>query len=349
MKPHVCALVGAQFGSEGKGTIAYEIAWDYDVHVRVGAPNAGHTIRHLGQTFKMRSIPCGWVNPDAWLVIGAGALIDVDLLLEEIAHLESFGYEIRSRLLIDRKAQILLPDYQGFEGGTEGMAHKLIGSTGEGVGPARMAKIARGTVHSFPFDVFAQAWLYPDLVSAGLQVVDTVEFLNRRRLRYHSVLLEGTQGQGLSLTHGEWPFCTSTDCGAAQMLADTGIPPMALERVILVARTYPIRVAGNSGPLEDETTWEAIGQQPEQTTVTLKTRRVGGWDPELVYRSVLLNGATEIALTFADYLDPAATSATTSLSLPVSVQEWIADLEQDLDLPVTMVGVGGPDFRVLRR
>jgi adenylosuccinate synthase len=318
----VTALIGAQYGSEGKGAIAAAIAKDYDVHVRTGGPNAGHTIYHAGRAadvgqqgfekrkWVMRSVPCGWVNPDAHLMIGPGGLIDVELLLEEVRALDEAGFDVGSRLRVDPKCAVIDPvRHRDFEGGVGGRAHELIGSTGEGVGPARMARIARGT---FTGKGINPAWSHlkfasdyeEELGSGKIRLSNVPLILDAWIEQGAKVLLEGTQGSGLSLVHGPWPYVTSADTNAAQLMVDAGISPRDYSRTILVARTFPIRVAGNSGPLENETTWEEIGVEPETTTVTKKVRRVGKWDDKLVGRAFLLNRPAVLAITFADYWWP---------------------------------------------
>lgn len=350
----VVALVGAQYGSEGKGTIAYELANDFDVHVRTGAPNAGHTIRHRGHDWKMRSVPCGWVNPHAQLVIGAGALIDLDLLQDEVLQIESHtGIKIKDRLLIDPRAVVIDPiRHHQFEGGIAGEAHRLIGSTGEGVGPARMAHMARKT---FPPDV---AWSRVDHVAdykstlekRGYQLVDTAEWLHGAIERCANILLEGTQGSGLSLTHGTWPFVTSCDTNIAQMLADTGIAPLYLDEVILVARTFPIRVAGNSGPLYGETNFEMLGVEEERTTVTHKVRRIGAWDEELVKKAIRLNRPCSLAITFLDYMFPYDKGVTERNKLSEAAHLWLGEVEERLGVSIHFVGTGPSEekFEVVR-
>lgn len=341
----VTALVGAQYGSEGKGGIAKHIAQDFEIHIRTGAPNAGHTIIHEGKPWKMRSIPCGWVNPDAFLVVGPGALLELDLLIEEVEALEEAGYSIRNRLYLDGKAGLIdIVRHQALEDGIRGRAHELIGSTGEGVGPARMAHMARST---FPADL---AWAKIDhvgdildwLTDAGIMVADTSTLVNEWINEGARVLLEGTQGSGLSLIHGYWPYCTSTDTNSGQLLVDAGISPQLLSRVILVARTFPIRVAGNSGPLKMETDWETLKLEPEKTTVTQKVRRVGHWDDELISRAIRLNRPCEIALTFIDYIAPEDKGKTTLTDLGSNSVNFIRRVEDIHQVLVSMVATG-PD------
>lgn len=300
----LCVLVGGQYGSEGKGAVAAHVADDYDVHVRVGSPNAGHTIWWNGQKHVMQTIPCGWTNPKARVVIGRGALVNMRLLAQELRHVEQFYPDFRKRLFIDAKAGVLDERFHQEEGGTDGEMHRRIGSTGEGVGPARMARISRDPDKFRLFE--SVAWEY------GLTECvhdDTPAVLASWQDLGKNILIEGTQGSALSLLHSFWPYCTSVDTNAAGIIAEVGVAPSRVTDVLMVCRTYPIRVAGNSGPMQNEISWEVLSDRlghevTERTTVTKKVRRVAEWDDALFDRSCVLNEPTELALTFCDYVDP---------------------------------------------
>lgn len=341
MSGDILAVVGGQYGSEGKGVIVNHLANRYQAHVRVGGPNAGHSLIHGGRVFKMQSLPCGWTNPYALLVLGRGGLINFPQLLKEILEVEAAGYEVRSRLRIDSMAGVLDERHHNSEGGVEGELHKQIGSTGEGVGAARIARIQRQP------DGFSMA---QDVVHTyGLQncIIGNVSaLLMSMRDSGKNILLEGTQGSGLSLVHGPWPFVTSADTNAAQMAADVGIPPRFINRTVLVIRSNPIRVAGNSGPLKGEMTWDEMSKRLgrtviEQTTVTKKVRRVGEWDEELVRKAVQLNAPTSFALTFADYIDPACEGVDEVVKLTLPVTQFMRYLTETYGVPVAFVGTGG--------
>jgi len=342
----VTAIIGAQYGSEGKGVITAHIANDYNTHVRVGAPNAGHTMMWGGEKWKMQTIPCGWVNPAARLVIGAGALIDIDLMVNEIIAIEEKGYSIRDRLYVDNRAGIILEQHADWEGGVEGEPHKRIGSTGKGVGAARIAKISRSVLLEIPWETAAERL---DLLD-WCTVCDTTEILQDDRKQ---ILLEGAQGVGLSLTHGEWPYCTSADTGVAQLLSDTGIPPASLGDTIFVVRSFPIRVAGNSGPLKYEMTWADLDQEPEYTTVTNKQRRIGGFDSDQVQRAIKLNsngrGDRCMALTFLDYVFGVDRGKAKWEDLSVPAQNYITMMEEQLDTRIDYIGTGGPNLAVIEK
>lgn len=298
-------LVGGQYGSEGKGAIAACIANKYELHVRVGSPNAGHTIYWNGKKHVMQSIPCGWINPNATIMIGRGALLNMKQFMKELVHIMEYYPDFLSRLVIDAEAGILDERFHQQEGGVDGEMHRRIGSTGEGVGPARIARLERDPSKFRQFKNVAEEY--------GLEkccFFNTPKILANMQDNGYNVLIEGTQGSALSLLHSYWPYCTSIDTNAAGIISEVGIAPSRVTDVLMVCRTYPIRVHGNSGPMVGEIEWDQIKDKhgncivPEKTTVTKKVRRIAEWDDGLFKQSCLLNAPTEIALTFADYVDP---------------------------------------------
>lgn len=298
-------LVGGQYGSEGKGAIAAKVANKYDIHVRVGSPNAGHTIYWKGQKHVMQSIPCGWINPDAMIMIGRGALLNMKQFMKELVHIMSYYPNFLDRLMIDEEAGILDERFHRQEGGIHGEMHQRIGSTGEGVGPARVARINRDPEQFKQFKDVAEEYGLGKCMTKN-----TPALLAQSQDSGYSILIEGTQGSALSLLHSNWPYCTSIDTNAAGIISEVGIAPSRVTDVLMVCRTYPIRVHGNSGPMKNEITWDEIVDyngkpiKPEKTTVTKLERRIARWDQDLFNQSCLLNAPTEIALTFADYIDP---------------------------------------------
>lgn len=333
----ILALVGAQLGSEGKGVVAHRLASEFNICVRTGAPNAGHSLVHEGKLYKMQSLPCAWVNPECTLVLGAGALINVKILMREIEMVGQVFPDIKSRILIDAAAGILEERHHEEEGGVHGEMHKRMGSTGEGVGPARMDRIRRDP---------SRFRMARDVEEFRGMVVENVSgFLTRAVSEGHNVLLEGTQGSGLSLIHGAWPHVTSSDTNAAQMAADAGVPPHWVTETMLVARTYPIRVAGPSGPLHNELSWDEmsvrVGRKVvEFTTVTKKQRRIGEWDEQMFRHAVELNDPATVAITFMDYLDPQSQGATKFEQLGPKALDFIHYLERTFRVRVGFIGTG---------
>lgn len=367
----VLAVIGAQYGSEGKGNFVANIAKDYGVHVRVGGPNAGHSFKRHGHLYKMQSIPCGWVNLEARLVIGAGALISVEQLASEWRLLKSHGFDVTNRMIIDVKAGIISEWHHSKSGGVEGKDHRLYGSTGEGVGIARAARILdrgiavareNGNNLTDPYSGFYRAGELPleqvpdDFRGAWRAMLhaDTAAYLRTEQATGTSILLEGTQGSALSLVHGPWPYTSNHDSNAAQLAADCGLPPRLVNRCLLVMRTMPIRVAGNSGPLKGEMSWDDVSRKvgrsvTEQTTVTKKTRRVGEWDEELIQNSVKLNAPTSIAISFLDYLSPEDEGVVEPTALSERSWRFIEYVQRTTETPVLMVGTGGKeDWAVMK-
>jgi adenylosuccinate synthase len=336
MRGKLTVLVGGQYGSEGKGAIAKHVANNYNVHVRVGSPNAGHTIYWDGAKHVMQSIPCGWINPNAQIVIGRGALLNMKQFMKELVHILTYYPDFLGRLYIDPEAGILSEKFHEQEGGTEGEMHRRIGSTGEGVGPARVARINRDPSEFKQFkDVAAEYGLEMCMVE------NTPKLLAQWQDGGDNILIEGTQGSALSLLHSHWPYCTSIDTNAAGIISEVGIAPSRVTDVLMVVRTYPIRVAGNSGYMKNEISWEELNKrmgttiQPEKTTVTKKVRRIAEWDNELFYQSYILNAPTEIALTFADYIDPAITD--TRDASKVVNSEKIKRFLQNTSMPLELI------------
>lgn len=302
-------------------------------HVRVGGPNAGHTVvaplpdRSGNRTWAFRHIPVAAVlDPTALLVLAAGSEVDLQVLDYEVGMLEQHGYEVRDRLFVDSSATLLEEKHQEAEkkGGTD--RH---GSTLKGIGAARADRLMR------------KARLYGDVRDG----TDTAALLREvMRMSTGSVLIEGTQGFGLGLHAGYYPFATSGDCCAQDFLAQARIAPgqaNARVQVWVVVRTYPIRIAGNSGPLERETSWEQLSLAPEYTTVTKKERRVGMWDGELARRAVEANGGSRVnvCLMFGDYWWPELAGENGRM-LRSDMPERVAEIEMELGAPVKYVGTG---------
>ncbi|WP_243667551.1 adenylosuccinate synthetase [Sinorhizobium medicae] len=184
--------------------------------------------------------------------------------------------------------------------------------------------------------------------------------LEKAYLRGDRILLEGTQGTDLSIHHGYFPWVTSRETTASGCLADAGIAPARVRRVIMVTRTYPIRVGGKSGPMMREIDFATIAERSgvseaeicgtEVGTVSGKKRRIGEFDWEQVRRSAVLNGATDIALTFADYIDASNKSATEYAMLTAETKKFVEELERVTGTDVTWITKGfGEDAIVIDR
>lgn len=324
-------LVGLQYGSEGKGKVAAALAGFYDGAVRVGAPNAGHTIIYEGKPYKMRTIPCAWINPRCRLFIGPAGLLDVELLASEIA---SIPLTVVDRLRVDHNAGLISPEDKASEERGQEM-WKFNGSTAEGVGVAQARKVRR-----------ISGIVAKDDERLRLYLGGVAEELNRMVDDGLSVMLEGTQGFGLSLNHGHYPFVTSRDVLASSLLSECGLAPQTHRFTFGVLRRYPIRVAGNSGPLKNEISWEEVATRSgyaglsERTTVTNRVRRVGEIDWEMLHYSCLLNRPDGLFITFIDYCNSRNRGVRSFQNLTKEALEFVYEVEDRLQRPVVGVSTG---------
>lgn len=355
----VNVFIGGQWGSEGKGVFVRHVVDEYQVHVRTGGSNAGHSFLHDGRTWKTQVVPIGWTNPDALLVIGAGAVVDVTVLEAEIREIEDNGYSLYGRIFIDQNAYLHLPQHTRAEGGVNGLLGKNIGSTGKGVGAARSERLNRVP----PAEPYLAKHLLTvahdyQLVDYTCNICDTVAMLDKLNRSGQNILLEGTQGSALSLFFGEYPYVTSADTNAAQFVADAGLSPFVVTDVTAVFRTFPIRVGGNSGGLPNEITWDELSTElgrsvTEQTTVTKKTRRIGRWSDEVFNRTIQINRPNHIALSFVDYFAPMDEGIDDYDKLSSKTQNFVARIESMAHgTPVSFLGTGkGEDtpFTVIDR
>lgn len=333
----VDVIVGGQYGSEGKGQIAHYLAREYDLLVRVGGPNAGHKVYETPEPYTHHHLPSGTRKSDARLLIGAGAVIRVPSLLNEIA---DCNIDV-DRLRIDRNAMIISDQDIDHEGSLV----QTIGSTGQGVGSATARRImGRSEPAQLAQDI-------PDLrpyLCNGLDVLNDYFYQNGR------VCLEGTQRTGLSLYHGGYPRVTSRDTTVSGCLAEAGIPPSRVRRVVMVCRSYPIRVqdppGGTSGFMSQPISLEEISkrsgielqtlQQTETTSTTHRPRRIAEFDWNLLRKSTLLNGPTDLALTFTDYLSAKNSSARRFEQLHPDTINFIQEVERVSGARVSLIATG---------
>ncbi|WP_434172762.1 adenylosuccinate synthetase [Clavibacter michiganensis] len=330
-------FVGGQYGSEGKGNIAFHVAREYNVLMRVGGPNAGHTVP-TDPPYTHRSLPSGTLaNPDARLLIGPGATIRLDVLLKEI---EECSVEAH-RLSIDPNVMIIEEaDIQA-----EVSLTAAIGSTGKGGGAAAARRITGRNTGAVPVR------LAKEVKEIAAYVRDTGQELEKAFRRGERVMLEGTQGTMLSLFHGFYPWVTSRDTTAAACLAEAGIGIQRVRRVVMVVRTYPIRVGNppdtTSGIMSQEIDWDIIAtrsgldervlREREKGSVSGSKRRVAEFDWAVLKRAAELNGATDIALTFVDYLDAGNEGARRFDQLTDETIQFIEEVGKVAGSPVTLV------------
>ncbi|WBQ04454.1 adenylosuccinate synthetase [Kribbella sp. CA-293567] len=337
----VDVLVGGQYGSEGKGNLAFYLAREYDVLMRVGGPNAGHKVP-LPTAYTHRLLPSGTqANAEAQLVIGPGATLDIEVLLREISDCSVEA----SRLSIDPQAMII-------EQADKDLEQSLvadIGSTGKGGGAAAARRILGRSDKA----VTTPVRLAKDAIELRAYIRSSQEVLDENFRNGRRVLLEGTQGTALSLYHGFYPHVTSRDTTTPGTLAESGIGPRRLRRVILVARTYPIRVQDpdnegkTSGPMSQEISYEELARRSgvpleelvrtEKGSVSNRQRRLAEFDWALLRSSVELNGATDLALTFADYLDVQNREAQRYDQLTDRTIQFVEEVERVSGVPVSLM------------
>jgi adenylosuccinate synthase len=338
----VDVIVGGQFGSEGKGHIASYLSREYQVLVRVGGPNAGHKVILESGPYTHHQLPSGTLrNNAAKLIIAPGAVVNPDALLREIRECK-VDHE---RLSIDEQTMVITEKDRKSEAGLQ----KRISSTGQGVGAATARRI---------LDRGKQVRLAKDVPELRPFVRSTWDLLEKAYKAGQKVLVEGTQGTGLSIFHGIYPYVTSRDTTVSGSLSEAGISPTRVRKAIIVCRTYPIRVqnpsGGSSGPLSQEIDWQEVAKRAEvpveeiksteRTSTTNRKRRVGAFDWALLRKSAAINGPTDIAVTFTDYLSPANSDARRYEQLTLETIRFIEEVERVGAAPVTLISTRF-DFR----
>ncbi|MDD5751314.1 MAG: adenylosuccinate synthase [Candidatus Peribacteraceae bacterium] len=328
-----CAVIGAQWGDEGKGKVIDLLAEHFDVVARAcGGANAGHTIVVNGKKHVFHLLPSGALHPGKTVVLGAGMVIHLPTLLEEIRTLQENGIEVVSRLWISHAAHILFEFHKDIDAALEERRAqakgKGIGTTRRGIGPAYMDKAARTgirmerlgtdltqelteraadlrTMYGVNVDMdaelrhLAEAWS----VLQG-RVTDIVPLLHRSA----SVLIEGAQATLLDLDHGTYPYVTSSFTTVTGALQGLGLPPSALTSCIGVAKAYCTRVGEGDFLTEvaGETGERLRKRGGEYGSTTGRPRRCGWLNIDDLNRGALLNGFTHWNITKLDVLDEEA-------------------------------------------
>lgn len=338
----VTVVVGGQYGGEGKGKICAHLALTDGVYfmVRCGGPNSGHTVDVGGRRYELKQVPSGFINPRTRLLLAAGALINLSLFLEEV---ELCGLN-PDRIGVDRNAMIIEQSDIDAERGSD--LRRRLGSTNQGVGAAVSRRVAR-----VPGLRLAQ-----DVAELRPFVTTVAEELREAHTQDKKIVVEGTQGFGLSLYHTEqWPYCTSRDTTAHSFLGEVGLGVRDFQ-VIMCVRTYPIRVGGNSGPLPNEVTWEEVQRRSgyphaiaEYTTTTKRLRRVAQFDWAIVRRALAANSPSLIALHGTDYIDYGNKSSATFEQLTPETRAFVADIERNTSIPVALIGTGPTNEEIIDR
>ena len=333
----VTAIVGAQWGDEGKGKFVDILAQDADLVIRYnGGNNAGHTIVNEFGTFKLHLVPSGVFHPQATCIIGPGVVIDLVALVEELREFEAAGIDFKGRLFISPRCHLILPYHRALDRLYEEAKGRLsTGTTGRGIGPAyadkagyngiRISDLARRSlfIEKLSLQVSIKNRLMVALggetMSADQIAAQYLDYYNYIQplvretfglIQDHvkagkRVLLEGAQAALLDPDWGAYPFVTASTTLVSAATAGAGVPTTAIERIIGVAKAYTTRV-GN-GPFPTELTGpegDHIRKNgAEFGTTTNRPRRCGWFDAEVVRFAAAINGFTELALTKLDVFD----------------------------------------------
>lgn len=336
-KMAVDVILGLQWGDEGKGKIVDYLADQYDLVCRFqGGPNAGHTIKIGQDKYVLHTIPSGIFRENIMNVIGNGVVLDPITFVKEMNSLEKAGIEFLSRLLVARKAHIIIPTHRYLDVASESSkGASKIGSTLKGIGPAYMDKTGRnglriGDIHLADFKTRYQALkekhlglikIFPEvdfnLEEQEIQFFECVEILRKLKLvngEYYvneaissgkRILAEGAQGSMLDIDFGTYPYVTSSNTISAGVCSGLGIAPTKIDQIIGIAKAYCTRVGSGPFPTElnDETGEKLRKVGMEFGATTGRPRRCGWIDiPQLAYTN-MLNGVTQIVITKLDVLD----------------------------------------------
>ncbi|MCX8080677.1 MAG: adenylosuccinate synthase [Bacteroidia bacterium] len=333
----VDVLLGLQWGDEGKGKIVDVLSGNYQIIARFqGGPNAGHTLKIGDQKHVLHTVPSGIFNPDVMNVIGNGVVIDPIVLRKELENIEKLGLEPKKRLIISRRAHLILPSHRVLDAANERWKGKnKIGSTLKGIGPAYMDKTGRNGIRignieldDFPdiykslvdkhkdilklygesvgddFKTTEKEWLEAVAYLKDYSLEDTEYYLNHALLTGKKILAEGAQGTLLDVDFGTYPFVTSSNTICAGAFQGLGISPNKIGNVIGIFKAYCTRVG--SGPFPTEVT-DDLGEQIRQKgnefgSTTGRPRRTGWLDLPALKYSIMINGVTELHMMKADVL-----------------------------------------------
>lgn len=332
------AVIGSQWGDEGKGKIVDWLSSRADVVVRFqGGHNAGHTLVIDDVTYKLHLLPSGIVRPGKLSIIGNGVVIDPWALLDEIKNVRAQGVEITPETLkIAENAPLILPIHQVLDKALEAsLGNKPIGTTGRGIGPAYEDKVARRAIrvcdlrhpeqlrerldllmtrhNAYLRGLGADPMDADDIYTRLLDVAEEIlpyaavtwRILQQARENEKKILFEGAQGLMLDVDHGTYPYVTSSNIGAGQIGCGAGVSPDAVNYVLGITKAYTTRVGAGPFPTEqDNEIGQFLGERGHEFgTTTGRKRRCGWFDATLVKQAIQIGGIHGIALTKLDVLD----------------------------------------------
>ena len=411
-------LLGLQWGDEGKGKIVDVLTSKYDVIARFqGGPNAGHTLEFDGIKHVLHTIPSGIFHENAVNIVGNGVVIDPVIFKRELDNLAKFNIDFKSKLLISRKAHLILPTHRLLDAASEASKGKAkIGSTLKGIGPTYMDKTGRNGIRVGDLELSDWKEKYRNLadkheaminfynvdvqydlpeleaeffkaveVLKSLQFIDSEEYLYQAQKDGKTILAEGAQGSLLDIDFGTYPFVTSSNTTAAGACTGLGIAPTSIGEVIGIFKAYTTRVGSGPFPTElfdeDGATMGRVGNEFGATTG--RPRRCGWLDLVALKYAIRVNGVTQLTMMKADVLSgfenlkvctsynyqgeeiqhlpfnidaenvtpvythfkgwkEDLTRITEAGDIPKELQEYIAFIEKETGVPITVVSVG-PD------
>lgn len=329
-------LLGLQWGDEGKGKIVDVLTPDYEIVARFqGGPNAGHTLEFEGKKYVLRSVPSGIFQGDKINIIGNGVVLDPALFKGEIEALEKSGHELTKRLLVSKKAHLILPTHRLLDACYEAeKGDSKIGTTGKGIGPTYTEKISRGglrvgdILHNFEskYNLVRERHLkilkqynYPVTELPAIEkewfegvaklkeftFIDSEYLLNEAVASDKKILAEGAQGTMLDIDFGSYPFVTSSNTISSGACIGLGIAPQKIGEVYGIFKAYCTRVGSGPFPTElfDETGDLLRKLGFEFGSVTGRPRRCGWIDLVALRYAIMINGVTQLIMMKSDVLD----------------------------------------------
>lgn len=333
----VDVLLGLQWGDEGKGKIVDVLTPQYDIIARFqGGPNAGHTLEFEGIKHVLHTIPSGIFHSNVLNLIGNGVVIDPVVFQKELEKLAPFNIDIKKRLVVSKKAHLILPTHKLLDAASETSKGKnKIGSTLKGIGPTYMDKTGRNGLRvgdiflpsfkdkynalvekhlnmlkhyeGFEYNLaeLEGPWMEGIEVLKGLTAVDSEQYLNDAMKAGKKILAEGAQGTMLDIDFGTYPFVTSSNTVTAGTCTGLGIAPSKIGDVIGIFKAYCTRVGSGPFPteLEDEVGERIRQEGREFGSTTGRPRRCGWIDLPAMKYAIMINGVTELAMMKADVLD----------------------------------------------
>ena len=328
-------LLGLQWGDEGKGKVVDVLTPNYDVVARFqGGPNAGHTLEFEGQKYVLRSIPSGIFQGDKVNIVGNGVVLDPALFKEEAEALAASGHDLRKRLVISKKAHLILPTHRLLDAAYEAAKGKSkVGTTGKGIGPTYTDKISRNGLRvgdllkdfdqkyaaakarheqilkslNFEYDLkdAEQKWMEGVEYLKQFQLVDSEHLVNKLLKEGKSILCEGAQGTMLDVDFGSYPFVTSSSTICAGACTGLGMAPNKIGDVYGIFKAYCTRVGAGPFPTElfDEVGDKIRDLGHEYGAVTGCKRRCGWIDLVALKYAIMIDGVTKLIMMKSDVLD----------------------------------------------